>query len=328
MRLKATDPKPPAYFVRSGLDKPERGPLNLENLKDLAEFGNITPDWLVRNSAEEGFRSFRDLPELMLTVFPKKKSFHFKRYQQAADADAGRAAADVKDLYRCTADPSAKNEAMDQGGEASDKALEPAIPEDPKPSPADAAPAPDGVDVKAILQASEAMTKKRSGKNMRPERTPLSLNRALFVVRWILAIFFVLVGLIMLGATGNWMMALPALALAVLLVTLDFVGWMCDGLVQWIANAAGEPPDFSHAENRLRIGDWPAAASAFLEETKRHPKEIRGYFGGITAAFAAGDKKATAAFHSLARKHLSTQDLNLINGALRRRNIPPVPPSA
>ncbi|MEX2380940.1 MAG: hypothetical protein WD490_01020 [Opitutales bacterium] len=328
MRLKNSDPEASehsGFYVRPGPDEPERGPLILEKLQDLAEFGHITPDWLVRASGEESFFPFRDLPELMTAVFPEKKSFHLKRHQKAKDTEAGYAKIDVKDLYRCDADGEARDGA--DGGEEPEDSPQPAMPAEQENGPQTVGSAPIGIDVKALLQASVLMAKERSGKDVRREKVPFSTGRVFQTVRWSFAVFFGLLGIYILGSSGSMRLAIPMFAFSVLLVALDFVGWMCDGLEGWIVNAAGKPPDFSDAEGRLKVGDWAAAAAAFLAVTRKHPKEIHGYFAGLSAAFAARDKKTTAAFHSLAQKNLGTHDLNLLNGALRRRKVPPVPPS-
>lgn len=332
MRLKDSEPDASGYFVRSGPDGPERGPLTIDKLQDLAEFGNITLDWLVRKSGEEIFLPFSDLPELMTEVFPQKKSFQLKQYQKAKDQEAELAPIDVRDLFQCAAG-SAVEKALTESDARVGGAETPGIsllrpnPGDRKIAAENVATAPDGIDVKAILQASEAMAKARTGEGERRGRASFSTNRTFLVVRWILAICFALFGIYVLGASGSWRLAIPMFGMAILLVALDFVAWMCDGVEGWVVNAAGKPPDFSDAERWLRAGDWSAAAAAFLAVCRKHPKQIRGYFAGISAAFAARDEEMAAAFHSLARKNLAAHDLNLLNGALRRGNVPPVPPS-
>lgn len=327
MRFNKHEPEASGYFVRRGPDEPERGRLTSAQLCDLAEFGNITPDWLVRAAPEETSRPIREVPELMAELFPEKKTFQFKTYERADNPDAGRPPVDVRGLYRCEADAPEEGDGDSLlGAEASALSLRRPMPPErrtPPPLPG----APGAFDVKAILQASEAIAQQRGGNKVDPGRASFSSGRVSLVVRWVFATVFALIGIYVLGASGSWRMAIPLFGLALMLVVLDFIGWMFDGLEQWIANAAGKPPDFTQAEDRLRAGEWAAAASAFLIETKRNPKQIRGYFAGISAAFAARDGRLAAAFHSLAHKHLGTHDLNLLNGALRRSDIPPVPPS-
>src|SRR5690606_22162819 len=109
---------------------------------------------------------------------------------------------DVKDLFRCGADGPADEDAPAEGDAGGSDAGPPelrsqqSIPEEPEnePQPFAAGPAPVGIDVRELLQASAAMAKQRSVKAVRPEKAFVSPGRVFRTVRWAFAIFFGLVG--------------------------------------------------------------------------------------------------------------------------------------
>src|SRR5690606_35103682 len=101
MRLEPADFRPTGYFIRSSLDGPERGPLNLDHLRDLAEFQHVPLTSLVRLRDDEEPRPLSEMPELLAAIFPEKNKLHFKSYRRTTDPDAGNTPVDVHDVNRC-----------------------------------------------------------------------------------------------------------------------------------------------------------------------------------------------------------------------------------
>ncbi len=326
MRLKDSAPEPAGYRIRSAPDSPERGPYTLDQLKDLAEFGNIAPEWLVQKPGETEYQPLTAFPDLLNAVFPPKKSFQFKQYQAAENPDAGYEAIDVKDIYRCKTELPPKEDRETAAPKTPNLLLRPTKLSAPTPPPAPAAFQTDPVDVKALLERNISATRKRPSPAEPPRVSsqPTSASRIFFVTRWVIAAILLILGIHFLVASGSWRIAVPLFGLAFFLVALDLIGWIANAPEYWINRSIGNPANFTRAETHLEAGNWSAAASAYLAETKRHPKEIAGYVPGISAAIAAREPKTVSAFHSLARKNLGAHDLNLLNGALQRRNLAPV----
>lgn len=297
MNRKDSEPDSSEYFIRADLSGVERGPFTLDKLQDLAEFGNMTPDWLIRPEQAETWQPLRDCPELLEWVFPQKKTFQFKQFQKENDLDERHRAVDVKEIYRLHREDS-----------------EEIAEEDKKEWKGPAA-----------RQSPVAERTKRFPKQNRSRvRGPFSLGRVFRMVRWVLAIICGLLALVFLTMSGNWRLAAPFAGIAAMLVVLDVIVWIINFPEWWIARSVGVPPDFGSAEAWMQTEEWSPAAAAFLVETRKHPKVIRGYVGGISAAFAARDERKLNAFRELARKNLGSTDWNLLEGALQRKGLPPL----
>jgi hypothetical protein len=337
MRLKDTAPPPAGYFIRPSPDGPERGPLSLENLRDLAEFQHVTPEFWIRRDGETEPRPLRDLPDLMAHIFPEKKAFHFKSYQQTEDVDAGYNPVDVKNLFRCeTSAPPIPRPGAPSGQR----------PINPPPSGGTAETDPEGpglglarreqpppavgFDPKAVLQASQAMTRARTQTegNPQPPKPRFSPRRTFFWIRWSLAA--------LLAGSAVWIWSdlerFQDIFLLMLLGMVPMVGAILltvSDIIDWFLNRVGsteiEPPDFTRAEAAFAAGEWRAAASEYLRSLQRHPLELHGYIPGIAAAVAAEEPKKAAALHLLANKNLGRHDRNLLTAALRRQGLPPLP---
>jgi hypothetical protein len=325
MHLKDSAPEVSGYFVRPAPDAPERGPFTVDELRDLAEFKNIGADFLVRAANEEAVRPFGEWPELMAAVFPAKTAFRFKTFQKTEDPDAGYAPINARNINVCAPADLAGAPLTSTG------ARPPPLPGQGTPvSPPPLPPVDEaaGFDVKELLEASQVIARERSGGEAGGRsRAPFSAGRVFQTVRWICALFLVGAGIAILALGGAFWMAILPFGAAFLLVALDLVGWAMDGVENWTANAGGAPPDYTRADECFMAGDWGTAAAEFFVILKRRPKELRAYVAGIAAAVAAGDGKQLNVFHALAQTHLKSQDLNLLNGALMRRGIPPVPPA-
>ena len=300
MNLRESDPEFSEYFVRADSAGVERGPFTLDQLQDLAEFGNMTPDWLIRVEPREMWQPLRDSPELLDLVFPPKKAFGFKKFQGEADLDEGHQAVDVKDIYRLRREDS---EEVEWVGE---------IRQEWKPPTA--LPPP-------VARVAKA---ERPRQPVEKLSVPFDMSRVFRVVRWVLAGISGVLALVFLTGSGSWRLAAPFVGFAILLLALDVIAWVCAVPEWWIAKSIQLPPDFGPAEAWMQAEEWSAAAAAFLVETRKHPKEIRGYMGGISAAFAARDEKKLNAFRNLARKNLGSTDWNLLEGALQRKGLPPL----
>lgn len=325
MRLKDADSPPAGYFTRPSSEEPERGPFTIENLRDLAEFQHVRPESLIRTADSEIARPIREIPELFAAIFPKKAALHFKTSRTTYETDAGHAAVDVADLFRCKAAPPPPLPATTGERPSARISLTqktPALPEET------------AFDTREILAASVAISRERRGgsKERRPPRPGFSAGRMFLVVRWGLALL--LVGLSMwiwsdVGKTISVMLTfligMVPMVGAILLVAGDVISWTMDAFTDWRENQCSQPPDYSAAEERYRAEEWAAAATEFLKLLETHPRELRAYMAGIGAAAAANDSAKITAFHALALEKLGEHDRNLLANALYRRGLPPLP---
>lgn len=336
MRIHPSAPRPTGYFIRSSPDGPERGPLTLENLRDLAEFQHVTPNSEIRSEQDETWRELHEIPDLLTALFPEKTRFAFKSYQRSDNSDAERAPVDVRNLYRCE-----KAEVSPGQVEAPPPAQmgtpdHPASTESPPAEglPAESGPADSGgFDPRQMLAESVAIAKARASAHQPdPGHAPkrFRTRRTLFLVRWLAAaLFMAMVWWLWtsLAASPFWaiLLSLPLLAFAIALIVSDILDWALDGFQMLSTREPSPPVDYTKAEQLFRAEKWKAAAAAYGEILNIDPHQIRAYREGIAAAIAAGEKKKLKTFQDLAVKHLGSHDRNLLDGALRRHGLPPLP---
>jgi hypothetical protein len=326
MHLENTAPPPSGYFLRSSPDGPERGPLSLDNLRDLAEFQHVTPESWIREPDEAEPQCLADLPELMAAIFPQKKSFQFKHYNQTRDTEAGYAPVDVKSLFRCDNTPPPAP-VRKRGAPPPPSVATVGLAKRGRPAPSI------GFDPKSVLEASQAMIHNQTGGPSAKQRRPragFSAGRTFFAVRWTLA------ALLLGCAIWVWsgVTVVQDIFLLMVLGMIPMVGAILltvSDIINWAMNQVGsreiEPPDFNTAETAFAAEDWPTAAAAYLRLLQHHPHELRAYVPGIAAGVAAGELKKVMAFHNLANKHLGAHDRNLLVDALARRGLPQLPTS-
>src|SRR5690625_1189136 len=103
IRIHKKVPQSPGFFLLSPADGSERGPLSIENLRDLAEFQHLHPGSLIRAEADANARPLSDFPDIFEIVFPKQKQFSLKP-REKTDPDADLPPIDVRSLYQCLPD--------------------------------------------------------------------------------------------------------------------------------------------------------------------------------------------------------------------------------
>lgn len=65
-------------YVRNASETEARGPFNVQQVADLAEVGQVTPDTLIYDAGSEQWVALSTKPELMTVVFPAKKKLGLK----------------------------------------------------------------------------------------------------------------------------------------------------------------------------------------------------------------------------------------------------------
>ncbi len=65
-------------YVRNATETEARGPFNTQQVADLAEVGQVTPDTLIYDAGAEQWVALNTKPELMAIVFPPKKKLGLK----------------------------------------------------------------------------------------------------------------------------------------------------------------------------------------------------------------------------------------------------------
>lgn len=316
MRLKESIRGLAGYFIRATLEEAERGPFPLEHLADLAEFGNVTPEFLVRREDEAEGRVLRSLPELLAAVFPERKSFRFRAKEETGDTEADFSPVDIHSFYRCEPE-------LDAG----------ALQLSPEAEPVSKRPDPEqqGVDVKALLEANEEVLRAHA-----PEPAPVerkswySVSPGMAAFRWLLAFGCFGLGLWIwitndsankIGTVFSLVMGLPFFVVGLVLIVTDILDFFLDRIkLRDVPKAV----DCTEADARFAAEDWPGAAAAYLTAMRKDPHQTRIYLRGISAAAAAGKPRQVAAFHASAIKHLGLHDRNLLSGALARKGLPPL----
>lgn len=66
-------------YIRNATETEARGPFNVQQVADLAEAGQVTPETLVYDANAEQWVAFKDQPELMPLIFPEKKKLALKK---------------------------------------------------------------------------------------------------------------------------------------------------------------------------------------------------------------------------------------------------------
>lgn len=65
-------------YIRNATETEARGPFNVQQVADLAEAGQVTPETLVYDANAEQWVAFKDQPELLAAIFPEKKKLSLK----------------------------------------------------------------------------------------------------------------------------------------------------------------------------------------------------------------------------------------------------------
>lgn len=65
-------------YLRNASETEARGPFNPQQVADLAEAGQVTPDTLIYDATTEQWVALTTNPELMVAVFPEKKKLTLK----------------------------------------------------------------------------------------------------------------------------------------------------------------------------------------------------------------------------------------------------------
>lgn len=65
-------------YIRNATETEARGPFNVQQVADLAEAGQVTPDTLVYDANAEQWVAFKDQAELLPLIFPEKKKLSLK----------------------------------------------------------------------------------------------------------------------------------------------------------------------------------------------------------------------------------------------------------
>ncbi|HLS27476.1 MAG TPA: hypothetical protein VK041_02425 [Opitutales bacterium] len=310
IRLQKKAPQPPGYFIRSNPNDPERGPLSIENLRDLAEFQNLQPDSLIRPENVETARPLRDLPEIFKIVFPERKQFSLKPRTIADDPDADLPPVDAASLYRCEIDP------------ADIKPTERRKPTPPPPRATN--------EIQQLLSEENALLKKAKGPSERVKPPFFRSHLVFSVVRWSL------VALLIFTLISTWsefadapmwgvLISLPLLVFIGALSAGPFLDWLLDSLSERFTQMPPPEIDYTEAEEFFRAEKWKQATIAYAKILKDDPRQLRAYREGIAAAIAAGDNKKAAQFQKDASQYLSPHDRNLLEGALHRHGLLPLP---
>lgn len=310
IRLQKKAPRPAGFFIRTNPNDPERGPLSIENLRDLAEFQHLQPDSLIRPENEDSARPLREFLEIFQIVFPEQKRFSFKRPAIAAEPADDLPPIDVTSLLRCeTGDPISIERT-----------------ERKKPAPP---PSASPNEIQQILAEDNALLKAKIPPQ-EVEQPRFLASRVFSLLRWFLVAFLFYTLILVwrdFADSPSWgvLLSMPILVFIGALTAIPFLDWLLDSFSARLTRIPPPDIDYTEAEELFRAERWKEATNAYAKIVKEDPRQIRAYREGIAAAVAAGDEKKAALFRDAAAKSLSLHDHNLLEGALRRHGLLPLP---
>ncbi len=345
MKLKPKS-APPGYMVRKSPDDSEHGPFTLEHLRDLAEFGHLNSDSLVRSEDSGEYAPLRETPDLLRNVFPERTRMTLGQWKGDKTAEDGCRPVDTRGIREC--DPAAEDTGLppappDRRGAPSSGALrlksDPAAAEDSTTSRADSA-----------LQAFQAEHElKELGhllKRARDKDTPEleadhrgTVSRVLLVARWTIMAVLTAAGVgVWLGVDPASMSAFDVVIdflIGLVLVSFGFLFILPEALRLFAAPLTGftdalilgsaretRNPDHTAAERFLKSGDREAALREYRHLVARFPRDLTSYLKAIRLCREMGREKEARKFHDKALRHIrGKQDRNLFLGSVRRMDV-------
>ncbi len=339
MKLKPLKFDRPVFFFRNTPDAAERGPFALDGLRDLAEFGHITPEILIRKDSDADFHCLRDDPDLLREIFPERRHLHLGHYEAETKTEDRFRPVDFADARRCFPGKEESAPGNSAGVAPRSRAAASGIRLNPQRGNYEAV-----SETKAETSASafdprralEEITEKSRSEFTEPENKETRAGTWLvFGARLVGALLFAGYGLsifllVDLG-TGPAVVILDFL-IGVLLIVLGLVFVLPEvlrivtapfcGMVDVLLFGSAREDrraDYGAAELYLANGDTEAALREYRNIVSRFPKEIPAYLQGIRLCRKLGRKGESKELYNRALRRISSaQDRNLFIGAVRR----------